>query len=118
MYKRADVVLKYMIEDCEDIIEFTKNIKDEAEFSKNSLYKKAVTQSLLNLGELTKHLENFFDLSLVDINWKGLKGLRERAAHNYHRLDSKIIWSVATNNIPYLYEHLQHLAQQHMIESN
>ena len=107
-------ILDRMIEDCEDIVEFIKAVGVPADLSKDRMRKKALSQSILNLGENTKLLEKWLDLTLTSIDWRGLKGMREIAAHRYHSLDNEVIFDVAINHIPAILEYLQqqYLEQQ------
>ena len=107
MKNKLFTILNRMIEDCEDIIEFIKPVAMPADLSKDRMRKKALSQSILNLGENTKVLEKYLDLTLTSIDWRGLKGMREIAAHRYHALDNEIIFDVATNYIPPILEYLQ-----------
>ena len=107
-------ILDRMIEDCEDIVEFIEPVSVSSDLSNDRMRKKALSQSILNLGENTKLLEKWLDLTLTSIDWRGLKGMREIAAHRYHSLDNEIIFDVAKNHIPLILEYLQqqHLEQQ------
>jgi len=51
-------------------------------------------------------LEKSINLSDSNIDWKGLKGMREIAAHRYKSMDSEIIWEVANNDIPEILTYL------------
>ena len=107
MRNKLLAILGRMIEDSEDIVEFIKPITAPADLSKDRMRKKALSQSILNLGENTKLLEKELDLTLTTIDWRGLKGMREIAAHRYHALDNEIIFDVANNHIPSILEYLR-----------
>ena len=112
MKNKALAILDRMIEDCEDIIEFIKPIAAPMDLSEDRMRKKALSQSILNLGENTKLLEKWLDLTLSTIDWRGLKGMREIAAHRYHTLDNEIIFDVATNHVPSILLYLQQQLEQ------
>lgn len=107
MKNRILVILDRMIEDCEDVIQFIKPVIEPADLTKDRMRKKALSQSILNLGENTKLLEQCLDLTLTSIDWRGLKGMREIAAHLYHSLDNEIIYEVSKNHIPLILEYLR-----------
>ena len=100
MKNKVLAILDRMIEDAEDILDFIKPVGASADLSNDRMRKKALSQSILNLGENTKLLEQQLDLTLVSIDWRGLKGMRDIAAHRYHTLDNEIIYDVAKNHIP------------------
>ena len=115
MKAKAISILEHMVEDSGDILDFVKTVKTSQDLEKNRMCKKAITQSLLNLGENAKLLEKEVDLAKSHIDWKGLKGLRDIAAHRYHTIDSDIIWEVSVNDIPEIDSFLQmqlHRARQ------
>ena len=107
MSSRVQTILEYMLEDALDIVRFVGEIKDQDALSGNSLYRKAVIMSILNIGELAKKLPDEFKASNSQIPWKKISGMRDIAAHGYHVMDDEIIWDVATHSIPELVEFLQ-----------
>ena len=107
MRSKLLAVLDRMIEDSEDILEFIAPINDPSELTHDRMRKKALSQSILNLGENTKLLEKWLDLTLTSIDWRGLKGMREIAAHRYHTLDNEIIFSVAKDHVPNILDYLR-----------
>ena len=107
MKNKLLAILDRMIEDSEDIIEFIEPVTAFSDLSKDRMRKKALSQSILNLGENTKLLEKWLDLTLTTIDWRGLKGMREIAAHRYHSLDNEIIYDVAKNHVPSILEYLR-----------
>ena len=111
MKESFNSILQHMIEDCEDIATFVKSVSGEAEMWEDKMCRKAIIMSILNLGELTKLLENHISLSDNEINWTGLKGMRDIAAHRYRIMTSDIVWNVAVNEIPHVHAFL--IKQQH-----
>jgi len=100
MKRTLQQVLKHMIEHCVDIADAVSRVKTIEGMDRDNLIRKAIVFSILDLGELAKLLEKSIDLSDSNIDWKGLKGMREIAAHRYKSMDSEIIWEVASNDIP------------------
>lgn len=57
--------------------------------------------SILQIGELTTHLSEDFKIATnKDIDWRGLKYIRNICAHRYGTVDLKEIWNVAIKDIP------------------
>ena len=110
-------VLTYMIEDCEDIENAINRVGTIDNMDSDRPLRKAIVFSILNLGELTKLLEQHLDLTTTDINWKGLKGMREIAAHRYKSMDSIIIWDTCVNHIPKIHSFLKEKQKQYLHES-
>jgi uncharacterized protein with HEPN domain len=99
--KKIDTIFCHIRQDALDIKDYIHGL-DETEFIGNSMVRKAVCMSLINIGELVKTLPDEFRENYPEIPWKQISGLRDLAAHKYHRLDFSAIWNVAMNRIPEL----------------
>jgi len=51
-----------MLEDAQDAIKFANKVGSADALASNRLYRKAVVMSILNIGELTKHLSDEFKI--------------------------------------------------------
>ena len=87
-----------MLEDLNDIERFTQNVTKE-EFCSNTMIKKAVCMSFLNIGEIVRILPEELTKRNPDIPWASIVGLRNRTAHGYHSLDEEVIWDIAKNDL-------------------
>ncbi len=92
------IILLHMLEDLTDIETFTTGINIDM-FRESPLLKKAVSLSLLNIGELAQSLPDDLLRRNNDIPWPAIISLRNRAAHGYHTLDPSILWEIAQNDI-------------------
>jgi uncharacterized protein with HEPN domain len=63
--KRVENIFDHIKEDCEDIQTFIQGVSKD-EFLNNTMLKKAVCMSLINIGELVKSLPQEFKL----FRWK------------------------------------------------
>ena len=106
MKRTLQQVINHMIEHCTDIADAVSRVKTIEGMDMDNLIRKAIVFSILDLGELAKLLEKSINLSNSNIDWKGLKGMREIAAHRYKSMDSGIIWEVANNDIPEIFTYL------------
>jgi uncharacterized protein with HEPN domain len=107
MKNRVHSILEHMLEDAQDAVKFVSKAGDIENFTANKMIYKAVVMSILNIGELTKHLPQEFKAKHSEIPWKNISGMRDVAAHGYHTMNYKIIWDVANNYLPNLIEFLQ-----------
>jgi len=98
---REKIILLHIQEDIHDILLFTHDL-DFMKFKGDNLVKKAVSMSLLNIGELAKELPAQITSRYPAVPWKNIIGLRNRNAHGYHSLDAAIIWEIALHDIPIL----------------
>jgi antitoxin HicB len=94
-------ILMHMPGNTQDILDFTYSL-DIVAFKNNTHVKKAVSMSLLNIGELAKELPISMTIQYPLIPWKNIIGLRNRTAHGYHSLDDSIVWEISIKDIPSL----------------
>jgi uncharacterized protein with HEPN domain len=63
----------------------------------------AIAMMLVAIGENTQKLDKFIDPKLFeqypDIDWSGIKGLRNILAHNYFSIDAEEIYRLCSNEI-------------------
>ena len=99
---RTRNILEHIQEDVRDAMKFTSELESADALASNRLYRKAIVMSILNIGELTKHLPDDFKSDNSDIPWKQITGMRDIAAHGYSEMDDDIIWDVVKHSIPEL----------------
>lgn len=104
---------KIVIEIIEQILEALKIIKRRAENinspddflnSDNGLdMLDAICMQLIAVGESIKKIDKITDGKLLknypDIDWKGIKGVRDIISHHYFDLDAEEIFNICDNNI-------------------
>lgn len=104
-----------------DPIEYLKHIKDECnyiltainadvskdEFLHDETLKRAVVRSLEIIGEATKKIPADFKIRWNNVQWKNMAGMRDRLIHDYMGVNYSIVWDVAKNKIPELYEQIR-----------
>jgi hypothetical protein len=98
-----------MLEYCNDIYDDCLRLGNSYEVFKNDrLLQKAVTMSMLQIGELTTHLsDEFKDLTNNEMDWRNLKGLRNIVAHQYGSIQFDLIWQIKENDIPMIMDFCQ-----------
>jgi uncharacterized protein with HEPN domain len=100
MRDRVYVIVEHMIDDAREAIDFAKQAGSFEVFSGSPLYCKAIVMSIINLGELAKHLPDDFKLEHKKIPWDEIIKMRNIVVHGYHTINERITWDVATNSIP------------------
>ena len=101
-YKSAEVYLKRMLQHIEKIESYKKDLSYET-FKLQEQDYDAICMQISQLGENVSKIEksqdriveNFFKV----VNWKALKGLRNRIDHDYTWLDVDVIWDIIGENI-------------------
>ena len=92
-------ILLQIIKRCSRVTSKVSNIT-EAEFSRNDDVKEVVCFNLFQIGELAKELKDDFRQEYPEVRVRGLVGMRNMFAHQYHNMDIDEIWSTATIDIP------------------
>lgn len=102
-------------------VEYLKHIKKDECFYINSVIrtdlskenflhdetlKRAVVRSLEIIGEATKKIPADFKYKWNSIQWKNMSGMRDRLIHDYMGVNYFIVWDVAKNKIPELFEQI------------
>lgn len=76
----------------------------ESDFLKNETIKRAVVRSLEIIGEAAKKIPVEFKDKHDTIMWKSMSGMRDRLIHDYMGVNYSLVFDVAKNKIPELYE--------------
>jgi uncharacterized protein with HEPN domain len=107
MNGRIENILTHMLEDARDAVRFSRQAASFEVFCDDSMIRKAVVMSLLNIGELASHLPQDYILTHDILPWKAMIGMRNLAAHGYHIMNLEIFWDTAVNSIPELLAFLE-----------
>ena len=105
MNSRDHDVLEHIRTYCQEIRETVERYGDSFEvFSRDKDYKKSVVFSILQIGELTRHLSDEFQAQYSEIPWHEIRAMRNIAAHRYGKLDERTIFESVHEDIPELEE--------------
>lgn len=77
------------------------------EFVEDERTRYAVQHTLFLVGEASVRVPGSVQAQLPDVPWKALRGLRNRLAHGYSRIDIATVYLVVTRNLPELLRVLQ-----------
>jgi len=102
MNERVKTILEHMLEDVNDVVAFSAKAGSFESFRQDSLLRKAIIMSLLNIGELASHLPDEFTTSHPEVPWRLMIGMRNIAAHGYHIMNLNVVWDTAKTSIPEL----------------
>lgn len=94
-YSRDLAVLLNMRKYCRYITENLNRIeKGIEEFKATPLYRDSISMEIQQIGELTKDLsEEFINKTNTEIPWNQIKGMRNKFAHGYGKMDfDKIVY--------------------------
>ncbi|MGB9929840.1 MAG: DUF86 domain-containing protein [Methanosarcina sp.] len=88
--------LSEMLDAIKAIKYFTQGM-DKETFLKDEKTKSAVTHQLLILGEASKAIPQDIKLRALDLDWRGMAGMRDRLVHAYFNVDYELVWNTVEN---------------------
>lgn len=102
MDKRDITILKHMLKYCNEIEKTINRFGSEIEnFKRDNDYKDSLSMKIFQIGELANHLtDEYLEMTKNEINWNAIRGMRNRFAHGYGKMDSDKIFYTAIDDIP------------------
>ncbi|MDJ0899237.1 MAG: DUF86 domain-containing protein [Xenococcus sp. MO_188.B8] len=89
-----------------EVLNFTDAItKKDLEVDKMRL--NATLYSIQIIGEATKRLSSEFRQANPQIPWKRIAGMRDKIVHDYNKIKLNLVWEVATQEVPKLFEQIK-----------
>jgi len=82
-------------------IDYIKTI-DFKEFMQDTKTLEACVFNISQIGELVNKMDTEILNKYPNINWQGIKGLRNIIIHNYDGIRYEMIWSILTESLPEL----------------
>lgn len=99
--KRDEATLMAINREIQILEELTAELTEEV-FLSSEKDQRAVLMTMLNIGELIKHLTPHFRNKHSEISWKAIAGLRDSVAHTYYKISMQRIWISVREDIPVL----------------
>jgi len=54
------------------------------------------------IGEAARSISSSFKKEHIDVDWRGMAGMRDRLIHHYFGVNLDIVWSVVKEKLPEL----------------
>ena len=109
MSKRSsNLLLLDMKEAAEKILKYTKGLSFE-DFLTDDKTIDAVVRNFEIIGEASLRIDEDFRLENPQIEWKKLRGFRNRIVHDYFGIDYEIVWSILSEDLEELIFQLDQL---------
>ena len=70
---------------------------------------RAFARSIEIIGEAVKSLSPEITLKYPSVEWRNIAGMRDKLIHGYFAVSYKIVWDVASIEIPLLRKHLERI---------
>jgi len=102
MSEKDKANLLSVLEACEKINAFTREIFDADDFYNDKKSFDAVLMNFVVIGESVKKLSTKVKSDNPQIPWQKIKGFRNIVAHDYFGVDAEEVWQIVQQNIPEL----------------
>lgn len=106
MNRSDEIILKKISSEIHLAISFLDKIS-QTTFFEDEILKRACCMSIINIGELIKHLSDEIRQEYKHIPWKAIAGFRDIAAHKYQTLRMGDVYVTITTELPVLQEQIQ-----------
>lgn len=109
MDSRDISVLKHMLKYCNEIENTINRFGNDIEkFKNDNDYKDSLSMKIFQIGELANHLtDEYLEETKNKINWNAIRGMRNRFAHGYGKMDSNKIFYTGIEDIPVIKKFLE-----------
>lgn len=104
----TNLLLGDILEAALKILKYTENLSFD-QFLKDDKTSDAVIRNFEIIGEASARLPEEFKIENLEINWRRLKGFRNRLIHDYFGIDYKIVWEIILEDLPELKNNLEQL---------
>ena len=111
MEHRDRVILQKVLSEI-DIAQQMMNGSTVEQFSQNEMQKRAVSMTVINIGELVKNLSDTTRAAFPHIPWKAITGFRDIAAHKYQTLRMGDVYETVTADFPVLKQQIQDILNE------
>lgn len=106
MSHRDKIILKKVISEINIGNEMLGNTQ-LTEFLNNETLKRAISMTIINIGELIKNITEETRNNYPNIPWKAIAGMRDLTAHKYQTLRMEDVYTTAKEEFPTLKEDLE-----------
>ena len=104
----------------EDILEAVEKINRNTtgisfdDFAADETKADAVLWNFSIIGEAANHVPNEVQARYPAVPWARMRGMRNVLIHEYPRIDLKIVWDTATNDLPPVVPQLREILEREL----
>ena len=104
--------LEDMIEAGDKAIRYTQGMSDFQAFCLNELVVDAVIRNVQIFGEAVRHIPDEVQARYPDVDWAGIRGMRNILVHQYGAVRLDVVWNVIQTDIPATLPRLREILEQ------
>lgn len=102
---RVDEYLQHILDAISRIEQYTAGIKDAATLDGAWMVRDAVIRNIEVIGEAANKIakaDAAFVGQYAEINWDGIRGMRNNLIHDYFEIDIELVWITVKTDLPAL----------------
>ena len=103
--------LEHILMAIDNVVEFTNGISYE-DFIANKQTFYATTYNIQIVGEAAYMLSNEFKQNHSEVDWAIIEKMRHVIVHGYYKVSYRVVWNVATEDIPILRPQIKRMLDQ------
>jgi len=111
MSDKDRIVLQKILKYARDALSYVGDMDYDA-FIDDSKTLSATAFVIGQIGELAKTVSDDVQKTAPDINWRGMRGLRNRIVHDYENVDLNMLWEVIKTDLPELLLQMEKLTNK------
>lgn len=108
MVHRDQIILQKVLSEI-DIARDMMGDSTPEQFKQNEMLMRAVSMTVINIGELVKNLSDETRLAYPEIPWKAIAGFRDIAAHKYQTLRMDDVYETVATDFPTLKKQIEEI---------
>jgi len=101
-----DMRLRHMLRHAREAVEMSRGCT-RADLDTDRKLNLALVRLLEIIGEAASRVSEERRAAMTGIEWRGIRGLRNRIVHNYNNVDLDIVWAIVSDDLPPLIESLE-----------
>ena len=101
MLNRDKVCFETILISIDKIIEYSSEFDEPGSFYNTKEFEASIMNFII-ISEMAEKISSVVKEKYNFIDWRGIKGFRNIAAHDYFGLDVKEVWDIIHNDLPKL----------------
>jgi uncharacterized protein with HEPN domain len=116
MQKDDLVYVGHMLDLARSIVSKVAN-KSRGEFDADENLRLALAHLIQTFGEAARRVSRKFQTAHAEVPWKEIVGMRHKVVHDYLHVNYRIVWTVATMDLPAILPELERIVPSEPPES-